>query len=427
MISTPGELVTSPLVYPFFYLVLFFAYWFGSTRFDYDNDGDFDPDDVQRFLEDRHVLKKNYRKKKKKGGKQQPKVQEPRPDQHPSEGLGTLSAEVEHELEDAFAAEISGGKAVEDEILHQTFPAFIVGQTLLALLFWIVAAIYLSARDDNFDKILKRKAGIDTFSDGWSDLRLTDGNCEDFRGEVWRYFTYQWTHIGVAHILLNCIMNLVLGIPLEGLHGHLRLMLMYNVGVFGGACCYWVGDAHKRVVGMSGGCYSLLGMHVANLLMNWHQMKFRWLTVLFLLIMVTVEAVFYFGTIGNDNSSHVAHLGGLIAGGLISTVVGTNLVVHRWERIVQIVTVGLACCLGLWCVIHLIVNDAPRHIGEDYGWCFVGQVYDKVRFGNVWQCVQCASKACIDTWQNTAGADLAAVSIFECQGGFYFEGKMYDP
>ena len=65
-----------------------------------------------------------------------------------------------------------------------------------------------------------------------------------------------------------------MGVP-EGFHGSRRMFFMFNVGVFGGACCVLVWDVHRPVVGMSAGMYALLGMHAADLILNWGQKKYR--------------------------------------------------------------------------------------------------------------------------------------------------------
>ena len=44
-----------------------------------------------------------------------------------------------------------------------------------------------------------------------------------------------------------------------GMQGPIRMFLMFNIGVFGGACCFFVNNPFDTVVGMSGGCYSLIG------------------------------------------------------------------------------------------------------------------------------------------------------------------------
>merc|ERR1712157_517790 len=119
-----------------------------------------------------------------------------------------------------------------------------------------------------------------------------------------------------------------MGIPLEKLHGTIRAALMYNCGVIGGALCYFVGDAHHSVVGMSGGCYSLMGIHLAYTIINWHQRKYRRVVVMMLLAFVVVDVLFFVGLVnrdGNTKPSNSAHLGGAVAGLVVGIAVGENL------------------------------------------------------------------------------------------------------
>lgn len=41
----------------------------------------------------------------------------------------------------------------------------------------------------------------------------------DKRGQVWRYFTYMLIHSGLFHAIFNILIQLILGIPLEMVHG----------------------------------------------------------------------------------------------------------------------------------------------------------------------------------------------------------------
>merc|ERR1711879_355314 len=64
-------------------------------------------------------------------------------------------------------------------------------------------------------------AGLHSYYAG-TRFQLHNG-CEDVRDEYWRYLTYQFTHLGLAHLLGNVIMQLIMGIPLEKFHGTIRL------------------------------------------------------------------------------------------------------------------------------------------------------------------------------------------------------------
>ena len=52
----------------------------------------------------------------------------------------------------------------------------------------------------------------------------------DARSELWRFLTYQYLHAGLPHLLGNVIMQLLIGIPLEMVHGTLRVGIIYTVG-----------------------------------------------------------------------------------------------------------------------------------------------------------------------------------------------------
>merc|ERR1719244_2433534 len=59
------------------------------------------------------------------------------------------------------------------------------------------------------------------------------------RYEVWRFFTYQFVHVNMEHIVFNTLMQLVVGLPLEmsqpGLGGTIKVVIVYGAGVFLGS------------------------------------------------------------------------------------------------------------------------------------------------------------------------------------------------
>jgi len=269
-------------------------------------------------------------------------------------------------------------------------------------------------------------AGLDSISPGWSTLRIADEGCNDLRPQIWRWWTYQFTHVGAQHALMNVLLNVLFGIPLETIHGHLRIALMFNVGVMGGACCYFLNDAHTTVVGCSGGCYALVGIHFADLLINWKQKKFR-IPVLFLIfVLIAVDVGSYLMSMGSGQVSHSAHVGGAIAGCIIGCMVGKNLKVELWERFL----IGVMSCIGLFltstCLVWLIVQDGgPRNIWEaavgQHGWCWIRQVYSPDFAQQRFECVRCGVRECVERWSLLP--NVTSVSLAACeQRGFLYDG-----
>ncbi|KAL1005946.1 hypothetical protein UPYG_G00066000 [Umbra pygmaea] len=54
------------------------------------------------------------------------------------------------------------------------------------------------------------------------------------RAQAWRYLSYAFMHAGIEHLGLNMAMQLLVGVPLEMVHGALRIGLIYLCGVLAG-------------------------------------------------------------------------------------------------------------------------------------------------------------------------------------------------
>ena len=89
-----------------------------------------------------------------------------------------------------------------------------------------------------------------------------------YRSEIWRFYTYQFLHAGFPHIFGNVLMQLFLGrfkiknsqnyynkigIPLEMVHGSIRMGLIYTVGVIMGSLTVGIVDNRNLLLGCSGG------------------------------------------------------------------------------------------------------------------------------------------------------------------------------
>lgn len=80
-------------------------------------------------------------------------------------------------------------------------------------------------------------------------------------------------HFGLNHIGFNMMAQLLFGTPIERVHGTYRIMLLYQLGVFGSSLFAGWTDPMKIVVGASGGVYTILGAHWANMAISWSAMK----------------------------------------------------------------------------------------------------------------------------------------------------------
>lgn len=156
------------------------------------------------------------------------------------------------------------------------------------------------------------------------------------KNEIWRYVTYMFVHIGPLHLMVNLIVQVMLGIPLEMVHKWWRVLVIYFAGVVAGSLGTSVSDPHTALAGASGGVYALITAHVATIIMNWRQMEFA-LLQLCVFIVITVfdvgQAIYNrYVFKKEDQIGYVAHLAGAIAGLLVGINVLRNLEVQTWEK-----------------------------------------------------------------------------------------------
>lgn len=317
-----------------------------------------------------------------------------------------LASDALNLAEDVLEQDVQG-EAVEDHevaaaqgmLKGRTFPYFIVTQSAVATLLWFGFSMKQCTDKGQWGSVFTNTAGFDTLFSGRTSLQLIDIECNSFRFQLWRWWTYQFTHVGANHVLLNCILTLILGFPLEVLVRSLRMAVMFHCGVIGGALFYGIWDATDVVVGMSGGCYSLIGIHVAEIAMNWNRMRFRNARIMFLLFLVAMEVVnTYVGGVKDSNdkrpsASNSTHFGGFITGLVMGTMVGYNLAMTRKDQILKIVFVSGGLVLLFFCMVWIFAHHEPYPIwewGRHPTFYMYRQVYNRVCFGNAWRCVRCA-------------------------------------
>jgi rhomboid-related protein 1/2/3 len=115
----------------------------------------------------------------------------------------------------------------------------------------------------------------------------------DAKSEVWRFLFYMFVHAEWVHLLFNLTIQLLIGLPLEMVHGSGRLAVIYLSGVLAGSLGASVFDRNAVLVGASGGVYALLAGHLANVLLNYQEMQLGILRVV-AIISVGMFAVTFF-------------------------------------------------------------------------------------------------------------------------------------
>lgn len=156
------------------------------------------------------------------------------------------------------------------------------------------------------------------------------------RQEAWRFITYMLVHVGVVHLVVNLLVQLFLGVPLEMVHRWWRVVLVYIAGVAAGSLATSLADPKVYLAGASGGVYALIAAHVATIIMNWAEMEFAIIQLVVFLLLAALDT----GTAVYDrywrhldqNIGYVAHLAGAIAGLLVGIGVLRNLEQRKWEK-----------------------------------------------------------------------------------------------
>jgi|MDTB01.1.fsa_nt_gb membrane associated rhomboid family serine protease len=170
--------------------------------------------------------------------------------------------------------------------------------------------------------------------------------CNDLKVQFWRFWSYQFVHSGTSHLGFNMFLQLLLGIPLEMVHGSVRMMFLYEMGVYLGAITCAMGDIYTNVVGASGGVYCIIGIHLANLIMNWDEMKrgmFNHWTILMILGAFVAIEVYQMESNMSDTSSYAAHYGGCFAGVCLGIVFLRNPNLEWHEKYIILPLATLAC------------------------------------------------------------------------------------
>jgi membrane associated rhomboid family serine protease len=166
-------------------------------------------------------------------------------------------------------------------------------------------------------------------ADLWQELAQVPVLVQD--GEWWRVFTAAFEHVGLLHLVLNMLALLIFGTELERAIGRWRFLGLYVVSLLGGALAIQLFSAPRiPAAGASTAIYGLLGAMAVLMLAGRQSLRgVTTLLVINLLISFLIPGV-----------SWVGHLGGLLAGALVT---GVLVLTRRKPRLqaVAVVTLGV--------------------------------------------------------------------------------------
>ncbi|CAH8490188.1 unnamed protein product [Heterobilharzia americana] len=203
------------------------------------------------------------------------------------------------------------------------------------------------------------------------------------RHEAWRFLTYMFIHNGYIHLIFNCLLQVVLGLLLEVVHKFWRVGLVYLLGVITGSLAHSVSDPFVLLAGASGGCYALIGAHLATVMMNWSLMQEGWLEdPLNFLSSGVVRLILIILLGGGDTGLAIyarfrdpsqatrvgfsAHFGGFIAGLLLGIVILRNLKVEKWEKVCFWVSIVVYMCFVIAAILFNVfcvqINRCPASV-----------------------------------------------------------------
>jgi len=227
-------------------------------------------------------------------------------------------------------------------------PVFIIFITLIELVFFI----YYSISSGEFNP--SGPVPIDSVLIYRPDKRL----------QLWRFLLYMLLHAGWLHLCFNLVVQLLVGLPLEMVHGSCRVALIYMAGVAAGSLGTSVFDTDVYLVGASGGVYALLAAHLANVLLNYNNMRCGILRLfgIFAIASCDVGYAIYSRYAAESLSlsppvSYVAHLTGALAGLTIGLLVLKNFEQKLHEQLLWWIALGVYAACTIFAVLYNLMNS----------------------------------------------------------------------
>eukprot|EP01134_Creolimax_fragrantissima_P002740 CFRG2740T1 len=202
----------------------------------------------------------------------------------------------------------------------------------------------------------------------------------------WRYITPIFLHVGVLHLIFNCMFQLSVGIIIEMSCGWFRFALIFFISGIGGNLVSALFAPHTPQVGSSGALYGLLAVLVIELWQSWSILKHPGKESL--KIGITVLMSLFIGTLPwVDNW---AHLGGFLFGIFAAVLFLPYITFGKWDRRRKLALILISAPILLALIIAFFA-------------LFYDGVSDFCTFCNYFNCIPYTSTLCEDNNANWDG------------------------
>lgn len=205
--------------------------------------------------------------------------------------------------------------------------------------------------------------------------------------------TYIYVHNSVSHLVVNVIVQILIGATLQLVHRYARVPVIYFAGALAGCLLQSVINGRVFVAGASGAVFALLGARIANVILNWREMgtiqqllpahvreeydgsaniplapiQIIWCVTLVLALVASDIVNGLQAASSGVSVAFGAHYGGLGAGILLGLLILVNVVDEKWEKIVRIISGVL---LGIYVIVTVLINIfAPIYLTPDSPSC----------------------------------------------------------
>jgi len=172
-------------------------------------------------------------------------------------------------------------------------------------------------------------------------------------GEVWRLLCPIFLHADPFHILFNVYFQIRMGLPTEARYGIRRFIAVYFLsGVIGNIFSTCVAPCAIKV-GASTSGFGLIGIQLAETMLEWHRLTNKEQVVMNLLFFLLMVVMFSFGI---PHLDIFGHLGGCLAGLALGILINENMEGKpEWYNRGRAFALTGLVALALGCLIKIFV------------------------------------------------------------------------